>query len=70
MLEILEKRGHRRHIQIITRSHNQNPNDKTTIDIKPIDKYKGSVVIFSKMLGAQNKSKIDEFFLQEQELKI
>ena len=30
--------------------------------MKPISKYKGSVVIFEDMLGARNSSQIDEFF--------
>ena len=62
MLKILEKIGNKRPIHIITRSPNQYPNYKTTTDIKPINKYKGSVVIFDDMLGAKNSSQIDEFF--------
>ena len=30
--------------------------------IKPINKYKGSVVVFDDMLGSKNSSQIDEFF--------
>ena len=62
MLKILEKIGNKRPIHIITRSPNQYPNYKTSNEIKPINKYKGSVVIFDDMLGAQNSSQIDEFF--------
>ena len=62
MLKILEKLGNKRPIHIITRSPNQYPNYKTSTDIKPINKYKGSIVIFDDMLGARNSSQIDEFF--------
>ena len=62
MLKILEKIGNKRPIHIITRSPNQYPNYKTSTDIKPITKYKGSIVIFDDMLGAPNSSQIDEFF--------
>ena len=62
MLKILEKLGNKRHIHIITRSPNQYPNYKTSTEIKQINKYKGSVVIFDDMLGAKNDSQIDEFF--------
>ena len=62
MLRILEKVGNRRPIRIITRSPNQYPIYKTSIEIKPINKYKGSVVIFDDMLGARNSSQIDESF--------
>ena len=62
MLKILEKIGNKRPIHIITRSPNQYPNYKTSTDIKPINKYKGSIVIFDDMLGAKNSSQIDEFF--------
>ena len=62
MLKILEKIGNKRPIHIITRSPNQYPNYKTSTDIKPINKYKGSIVIFDHMLGARNSSQIDEFF--------
>ena len=51
MLKILEKIGNIRPIHIITRSPNQYPNYKTSNEIKPINKYKGSVVIFDDMLG-------------------
>ena len=62
MLKILEKIGNKRPIHLITRSSNQYPNYKTSTEIKPINKYKGSVVIFDDMLGAKNSSQIDEFF--------
>ena len=60
-LKILEKIGNKRPIHIITRSPNQYPNYKTSTEIKPINKYKGSVVIFDDMLGARNSSQIEEF---------
>ena len=56
------KIGKKRPVHIITRSPNQYPNYKTSTDIKPINKYKGSVVIFDDMLGAKNSSQIDKFF--------
>ena len=62
MLKVLEKVGNKRSIRIITRSPNQNPNYKTSTENKPINKYKGSIVIFDDMLGARNSSQIDEFF--------
>ena len=62
MLKVLEKIGNKRPIHIITRSPNQYPNYKTSNEIKPINKYKGSVVIFDDMLGAKSSSQIDEFF--------
>ena len=62
MLKVLEKIGNKRPIHVITRSPNQYPNYKTNTEIKPIDKYKGSVVIFDDILGAKNSSQIDEFF--------
>ena len=62
MLKVLKKIGNKRPIHIITRSSNQYPNYKTSTDIKPINKYKESVVIFDDMLGAKNSSQIDEFF--------
>ena len=61
MLKILEKIGDQRHIQIKTRSPDQYPNFKTSNEIKPINKYKGSVVIFDDMLGVRNSSQIDDF---------
>ena len=62
MLKILEKMDNKRPIHIITRSPNQYPNYKTSNEIKPINKNKGSVVIFDDMLGARNSCQIDEFF--------
>ena len=62
MLKILEEIGNRRPIHIITRSPNQYPIYKTSTEIKPMNKYKGSFVIFDDMLGARNSSQIDEFF--------
>ena len=62
MLKVLERIGNKRPIHIITRSPNQYPNYKTSTEIKQINKYKGSVVIFDDMLGAKNSSQIDEFF--------
>ena len=62
MLKVLGKIGNKRPNHIITRSLNQYPNHKTSNEIKPINKYKGSVVIFDDMLGAKNSSQIDEFF--------
>ena len=61
-LKVLEKIGDKRPINIITRSPNQYPNYITSTQIKPSNKYKGSVVIFDDMLGAKNSSQIDEFF--------
>ena len=62
MLKILEKIDNKRPIHIITRSPNQYPNYKTNNENKPINKNKGSVVIFDDMLGAGNSSQIDETF--------
>ena len=62
MLKVLEKIDNKRPIHITTRSPNQYPNYKTSNEKKPINKYKGSVVIFDDMLGARNSSQIDEFF--------
>ena len=62
MLKVLEKIGNKRPILIITRSPNQYPNYKTSNEIKPINKYKGSVVLFDDLLGARNSSQIDDFF--------
>ena len=69
MLKILETIGHKRSIHIITRSPNQYPIYKPSFDIKPIDKDKGSVVIFGDMLGAQNSSQVVTF-TQEGDMKI
>ena len=61
MLKVLEKKGNKRPVHIITRSPNQYPSYKTSTEIKPINKYNGSIVIFDDMLGARNCSQIDEF---------
>ena len=61
-LKILEILSNKRPIPLNTRSFNQNPNYKTSTENKPIDKYKGSVVIFDDMLGARNSSQINAFF--------
>ena len=65
MLKVLEKIGDKRPIHIIPRSPNQYSNYRTSTEIKPINKYKGSVVIFDDMLGAKNSSQIDELFTRE-----
>ena len=62
MLKILDKMGNKGPIHIITRSPNQYPNFKTSIETKPIEKYKRSVVIFDDLLGSRNSFKIEEFF--------
>ena len=62
MLKVLEKIGNKKPIHIITRSPNQYSNYRTSNETKPINKYKGSVVIFDDMLGARNSSQIGEFF--------
>ena len=61
MLKNIEKLGDQRPIHIKTRSANQYPIYRTSNEIKPINKYKGSVVIFDDMLGTRNSSQIDEF---------
>ena len=65
MLKRLEKIGNQIPIHILTRSPNQYPIYKTSSEIKPINKYKGSVVIFDDMLGARKSSQLDEFFTRE-----
>ena len=62
MLKVLEKIGNKRPIHIITRSPNQYPKYKTSSEIKPMNKYKGSVVIFDNKLGSRNSSQKDKFF--------
>ena len=62
IVKVLEKIDNQKPIHIITRSPNQYPNYKTNNEIKPINKYKGSVVIFDDILGAKNSSQKDEFF--------
>ena len=61
ILKIQEKTGEKRPIYKLTRSPNQNPNYKTSKEIKRINKYKRSVVIFDDMLGTRNCSQKDEF---------
>ena len=62
MPKTLEKIGIRQPIHIITRSPNQYLNFILEIEIKPKDSYKGSIINFDDMLGARNRSQIDEFF--------
>ena len=62
MLKVLEKIGKKRPFNIITRSLNQYPDYETSTEIKPINKYNGSVVVFDDMLGAKNSSQICEIF--------
>ena len=62
MIKIPEKIGSQRPIHIITRYPYQYPNCKTSNEIKPIHKHKGSVVIFDDMSGARNSSEIDDIF--------
>ena len=62
MLKMLEKISDKRPIHIITRSPNQYPNYKTSNEFEPINKYKGSVVIFDDKLGARNCCQRDDFF--------
>ena len=50
LLKILEKIDNKRPIHIITRSPNQYPNYKTSNEIKPINKYSGSVIVFDDMI--------------------
>ena len=70
MLKVLAKMDNQRPINIITRSPNQYPNYKTSTELKPINKYKGSIVIFGDMLGAKNTSQIDEFFTRGRHEKL
>ena len=60
MLKMLEKICNKRPNHITTRSPKQYLNNKTSNEIKPINKYKGSFVIFDDMLGAWNSSQIDK----------
>ena len=62
MLKMLEKIGNKRPTHIITRTPNQHPNYKTSNEIIPINKYKGSVRVFDDILGAGNSSQLDEFY--------
>ena len=63
MLKIFFKKLYKRPIHIITRSPNQYSNYKTSIEIKPIDVYRRSVMIYDDMFGARNNSQIHEFFI-------
>ena len=65
MLKVLEKIGNKRPFHIITRFPNQYANYRTSTEIKPTNKYRGSFVIFDNMLGARNSSQTDEFFTRE-----
>ena len=58
----LKKKDNKRPIHIVNRSPTQYPNYKTSKEIKPINKFKGSVVIFDDMLGDRNSSQIEDFF--------
>ena len=62
MLKVLEKRWNKITIHIISRSPNQYPNYITSDEIKAMDKYKGSVVIFDKKLRVQTSSRIANFY--------
>ena len=59
---MLEKIGNQRPTHIITRPPDQYSNYKSSKGISPINKYKGSNVIFDDMLKARNRSQIDEVF--------
>ena len=58
----LEKVDNQRPVHIKTRSPNQYLKYKTSNEVKPINKYKESVVFFDDMLGAGNSSQIDDFY--------
>ena len=62
MLKMPEKIGNKRPIHITTGSPNRYPKHKTSNEIEPIIKYKGSVVVFDDMLGIRNSSQIKKFF--------
>ena len=47
MLKMLERKGNRRPIHIITRSPNQNPKFETSNEIKPKNKYKGQLLFLT-----------------------
>ena len=70
MFKILEEIGNQKTIHIIIRSANQYTNHKTSIEIKPLDKFKGSVVIFDDMLGVRNISQTDDFFTRGRHEKL
>ena len=69
MWKTLDKIVNKRPIFLINRSPNQNPVYKTSNEIKPINKYKGSVVFFDEKLGALNSSEIDELFTRKRQEK-
>ena len=62
MLKTLKKIGNQRPIHIKNRSPSQKPNFTRSDEIEPIDKYKGSVVIFDDILRARNSSQINDFY--------
>ena len=62
MFKILEKIGNKRPMHIRTRSPNQYVIYKTSNEIKPKEKHKGSVVVFDDMIGARNCSQKDEIY--------
>ena len=66
MLKIRKKNGNKRPFHILARSPNQYPTYKKSNEIKPIDKYKGTVVSFDDVLQARNGSQIDDFFTRGQ----
>ena len=59
---MLERIGNQRPTHIITRSPNQYLSYKTSNEIEPMKKYKGSIVIFKDILGARNSSQTGQFF--------
>ena len=61
----LNIKGNKGPIHTITRPPNQYPNYKTSIDIKPMDDYKGSTVIFDDILGARNSSQMENLLREE-----
>ena len=54
--------GNKRPIHIIPRSPNQYLDYKTSKEVRPVIKYKGSFFNFDDMLGTQNSSQMDEIF--------
>ena len=55
-LKVLKRIDSKRAIQIVGRSPNQCSIFETSIGIKPSDNYKGSVINFVELLGAQKNS--------------
>ena len=53
-----------RHTKVIAISRFSRDNYKTNTEIKPINKYKGSVNSFDDMLRAQNSSQIGDFYTE------